>query len=123
MPGMNLPKTFLVIDNGVLVQLNESFCDLHLNQLVLNQVIPAIEQWFVDFLEIIRKFTLDSHLHCTRCVADEFRPQAGRLSQRVGIRQSDIQQLQHRICSRLHQTPAYRNLCFFKLRLRFAIFG
>jgi hypothetical protein len=57
--------------------LNECFCDHHANQLPLQQIVPAVEEWIIQFLETLRKFSLDGLLHSTNCVVDEFMPQSG----------------------------------------------
>lgn len=106
MAGTIINKTYLIIDNCVLVMLNECFCDHHASQLPLQQVIPVVEEWIIKFLETLRKFTLDGFLHSTTCVADEFRPQAGRLAQRRGVSQNDFNRLHNRVCACLHNTLA-----------------
>ena len=106
MPGLNLPKTYLVLDNCVLVMLNECFCDHHANQLPPQQVILAVEEWIIHFLETLRMFACDGLLHSTTCVVDEYKPQAGRLSQKRGISRNDFTRLHNRVCSCLHNTHA-----------------
>ncbi len=97
-------QAHLVVDNCVLVMFNEYFCECQATRLGAARLIPALTQWMADKLGILKQFTPDGLVHCTKCVADEFNPGAGRLSQVRGIGRPECRTLTNRVCSNLHQT-------------------
>lgn len=103
MPGVTL-QAYLVVDNCMLVMLQDYFCDRYAARLGAGKLIPALVDWFADQFNTLRQFTPDALLHCTDCVAGEFRPGAGRLSQVRGVGPHDCKALTRKVCDLLHQT-------------------
>lgn len=93
---------YLVIDNSLLVFLNEYYCGQVLG-LPPAKRVPAIAQYLIDRLSLMREFAPDGLLHCTDCVAAEFRPNAGSLSQWAGIDPGQVSALVGRVCSSLQR--------------------
>lgn len=102
MPGIPL-NAYIVIDNSVLSLLCEYWCNCHLARLSMHQRIVVAKKWFEEQIAILRQYTPDGKIHCTDCVASEFKPEAGRLGQ-TGIAHSEIQALAKHVCSMLLQT-------------------
>lgn len=101
-PGITL-QAHLVIDNCVLVMFHEYFCERQGRKYPPTRLIPAITQWMSEQLGLLQRFALDGQVHCTDCVAGEFYPGAGRLSQVGGIGPRDCRALAGNICALLHQ--------------------
>lgn len=100
--GISL-QAYLVIDNCVLVMLHEYFCERQGRRHPPARLIPAIAQWMSGQLDLLQQFALDGQVYCTDCVADEFYPGAGRLSQVRGIGPRECRALAGDICALLHQ--------------------
>jgi hypothetical protein len=101
--GVSL-QAYLVVDNCVLVMLQEYCCERHMRRLPAAKLIPTICQWIADQLDTLKQFTPDNRVHCTDCVAGEFNPRAGRLSQLHGVGHREYTTLTNHVCSLLHQT-------------------
>ena len=79
-------KTYLVIDNCVLSMLTDCFCDGN-KRLSGMQLLRATQEWMTDQLNILKLFSIDSLLHTTQAVSNEYQPQNGSLGiQRVDRR-------------------------------------
>lgn len=101
--GISL-QAYLVVDNSMLVMLHEYCCDRRAKGLPSTKVISTICEWIECQLDTLKQFTPDGLLHCTGCVANEFKPQAGRLSQVRGIGHREYRSVQNRVCCRLDQS-------------------
>lgn len=94
-------EAILVVDNSLLVMLCEYYCERWAAKLGAAKLVPELATWISGLLGILKKFTPDDHLHCTDCVASEFRPQAGRLSAVRGIQHSNCEALANHVLSHL----------------------
>ena len=105
MPAIGLaPGAHLVLDNCVLSMLAEYYCDRRVSRLPPEKRIPILKQCIAEPLNILRQFTPDGLLHCTSCVADEFKP-APVLNELPGrVQHQAYQGLKSYVCSLLHQT-------------------
>jgi hypothetical protein len=99
-----LLEAYLVVDNSMLVMLSEYCCERWGARMPPARLVPTICQWFTDQLDTLRQFAPDGLVHCTDCVAQEFNPRAGRLSQLRGIGHRECKSLADHVCSLLQQT-------------------
>jgi hypothetical protein len=96
-------RAFLVLDNCVLVMLTDYFCARRALRLPIRGRVPSLQLWIAERLDGLRPFTPDGLLHCTDCVASEFNPRAGQISQWRGVGHRDYKSLENHVCSQLHQ--------------------
>jgi len=52
-----LAQAYLVVDNSVLVMLHEYFCERQLRRLPVPKLIPSINRWMTDQVDILRALT------------------------------------------------------------------
>jgi hypothetical protein len=97
-PSLN---AILVVDNSLLVMLCEYYCARWAAKLGSAKLLPEMTTWIAALLGVLKCFAPDSSLHCTDCVASEFRPHAGRLSSVRGIQRSNCDALASHVRSHL----------------------
>jgi hypothetical protein len=97
-------QAHLVIDNSLIVLLQEYWCETYLIRVSSHDRVSAAKHWLAELLAILASFTPDGLIHCTDCVAGEYKPQAGRLGQVTGISHQDCRAFANYISSLLHQT-------------------
>ena len=108
-------QAYLVVDNNFLAMLTDYYCDTYRSQFPGRRLVEKTGQWISDLLNILRALTPDNRIHCTDCVAAEYKPAAGRLNSVRGLNHNDYRNLAADVCSCLNQTQSdSRDLSFLR---------
>jgi hypothetical protein len=97
MTGQGIPlRAFLILDNCFLSMLTDYFCARLAKDFPPHEVIDRLGNWLDEQLDILRQFS-PAGLFCSRCVAQEYNPHAGKLGETHGICFQDCKPLQNRV--------------------------
>ena len=79
------------------------YCNECALKLPTTRRMPSLKQWLSQQLEVMRGFTPDGQIHCTDCVADEFRPAPVLAELPQNVQRSEYLSLKKHVCSLLFQ--------------------
>lgn len=96
---------YLVVDNSFLVFLSDYCCDRN-RGLPPEETIHVVDEWIGSQMVVLRQFAVDSQVHTTEIVANEFRPIGGKLSEVPGVLPEHSARLQNAVQGQLANMPA-----------------
>lgn len=107
---MGIPlDAYLVVDNCVISMLVDFAHSSQPYKLKIPDYVANIQQWITAQFVTLRSLTPDGAIHCTDCVAQEFKPENGLVSTRYGIKGEHFRALKTCICSLLLQARGDRD--------------
>jgi hypothetical protein len=107
------PEAYLVIDNSMLSTLTSYYCHGPGLKRPAATRISSLKIWISEQLEILTRFTPDGLLHCTDCVAEEFRPAPILADFVQRLPPAEYRGLQDHVCSILQKTAVDRGKCSY----------
>ncbi len=111
MSGFTVPSDiYLIIDNSVLSMLGEFYCARQAGKIHHSKIFILLNKWYDDTFSLLQQFAADGEIHCSHCVAEEFKPAQPINKHFPRTKYADYQAFRRRVSGKLLKTAVSANI-------------